>query len=160
MRYAFSILIAQSFPYFLPFRRAGTRLLFVKWLLSKPKVGLLVVPKNVCIYVPDSGESPCDLSSCSKHRAAFRDRYSTVHRFVNVFFKSFYEKECEKTVSFFSHSHFLPKTPQIGSRLTSRCLHQSRTGSVSSAYHNSPDCRFRRASALPQYFHFDRPRLW
>lgn len=32
------------------------------------------------------GESPCDLSSCSKHRAAFRDRYSTVHRFVNVFF--------------------------------------------------------------------------
>ena len=36
--------------------------------------------ENVCIYVP------CDLSSCSKHRAAFRDRYSTVHRFVNVFF--------------------------------------------------------------------------
>ena len=31
------LLIAQSFPYFLPFRRAGTRLLFVKWLLSKTK---------------------------------------------------------------------------------------------------------------------------
>ena len=48
MRYA--LLIAQSFPYFLPFRRAGTRLLFVKWLLSKPKVGLLVVPKT-CAYM-------------------------------------------------------------------------------------------------------------
>ena len=32
------------------------------------------------------GESPGDLSSCSKHRATFLDRYSTVHRFVNVFF--------------------------------------------------------------------------
>ena len=36
--------------------------------------------------IAGGSETPCDLSSCSKHRAAFRDRYSTVHRFVNVFF--------------------------------------------------------------------------
>lgn len=97
------LLSAQSFLIFCPFRRAGTRLLFVKWLLSKPKVGLLVVPKT-CAY----GESPCDLSSYSKHRAAFRDRYSTVHRFVNVFLKSCYERSAKNKLCF-SHSHFSPK---------------------------------------------------
>ena len=150
------LLIAQSFPYFLPFRRAGTRLLFVKWLLSNQRSDYWWFRKRVHIC----GESPCDLGSCSKHRAAFRDRYSTVHRFVNVFFLNLVMKRSAKKRNFvFSHSHFLSKKRR-SSRLTSRCLHLSQTGSVSSAYHNSPDCRFRQASVLPQYFHFDRLRLW
>ena len=106
------------------------------------------------------GESPCDLSSCSKHRAAFRDRYSTVHRFVNVFFKILLGKGVRKNVTLFFRTPIFSPKKRRSSRLTSRCLHQSQTGSVSSAYHNSPDCRFRQASVLPQYFHFDRLRLW
>ena len=42
---------ANVFPYFLPFRRAGTRLLFVKWLLSKAKGRITGGSENVCIYV-------------------------------------------------------------------------------------------------------------
>lgn len=39
-----------KFSLFSALSQSGNRLLFVKWLLSKPKVGLLVVPKT-CAYM-------------------------------------------------------------------------------------------------------------
>ena len=77
------LLIAQSFPYFSALSQSRNPAVVCQMAAIKTKGRITGGSENVCIYVGNRRVTSALVLSTEQ---LFRDRYSTVHRFVNVFF--------------------------------------------------------------------------